>query len=81
MQAKKLRERRHKNRRGYPPPLQKPNNPEPMTAGTNSPSLLDGTDLQAAMLKAVQEATSLTESVSEQGEVGESAGGGKEEGD
>ena len=72
-QAKKLRERRQEIVRDTSP-LQQPNNPEPMAAGPDSPTPFGGTDLQAATLKAVHEATAVTESASEQGEVGESGG-------
>ena len=66
MQAKKLRERCQEIV-GDIYPLQQPNNPEPMAAGPDSPTPFGGTDLQAATLKAVHEATAVTESVSEQG--------------
>ena len=46
-----------------------------MAAGSDSPIQLGGTGIPVATLKAVHEATTVTESVSEQGEVGESKEG------
>ena len=71
MQAKKRRERRQ-GIVGDISPIQPPNNPEPMVAGPNSPTRLGGTGLPAATLKAVHEATAVTELGGEQGEVGDS---------
>ena len=65
-QAKKRRER-CQGIVGDISPIQPPNNPEPMVAGPNSPTRLGGTGLPAATLKAVYEATAVTESVSKQG--------------
>ena len=65
-QAKKRRER-CQGIVGDISPMQPPNNPEPMAAGPDSPARLGGTGLPAATLKAVHEATAVTESVSEQG--------------
>ena len=73
IQAKKRR-KRCQGIVGDISPMHPPNNPEPMAAGPDSPTPFGGTDLQAATLKAVHEATAVTESASEQGEVGESGG-------
>ena len=66
MQAKKQRERCQEIV-GDISPMQPPNNPEPMAAGLDSPAWLSGTGLPAATLKAVHQATAVTESVSKQG--------------